>query len=302
MIFNEIYSAYYNTVSRIIAAAVEGRASEDEMKNIIARHAFAESALAIIPALKSGKWQLLHPDLSTPIVHKPDIPLSLLEKRWLKAVSLDPRIKLFGDKLWDFEDIEPLFTPDDYLIYDKYSDGDPYGDEDYIRRFRLILFAIREKKPIELTTLNRRGRPFSMLLMPLRLEYSEKDDKFRLVAGGKRRTGTVNLARILACSLACDEDFSHAPPKGQKKKELSIVVRNQRNALERVLLHFAHFEKRAEQLGRNRYLVRMRYESDDETEVLIRVLSFGPMVEVIEPESFRELIIERLKKQKNCGN
>ncbi len=302
MIFNEIYSAYYNTVSGIIAAAVEGRASEAEMKSIISQHAFAESALAIIPALKSGKWQLLHPDMSTPIVHKPDMPLSLLEKRWLKAMSLDPRIKLFGEENWDFEGVEPLFTPDDYLVYDKYSDGDPYEDEEYIRRFRLILHALREKKPIEVTTLNRKGKPFSMLLMPIRLEYSEKDDKFRLIAGGKRRTGTINLARILSCSLASDRGFSPAPPKAQEKKELTLVVRNQRNALERVLLHFAHFEKRAEQLGRNRYLVRLRYERDDETEVLIRVLSFGPMVEVIGPESFRELIIERLKKQRICGN
>ena len=67
------------------------------------------------------------------------------------------------------------------------------------------------------------------------------------------------------------------------------------------MLHFAHFEKRAERLERNRYLVHIRYDSDDELELVIRVLSFGPLVEVTEPERFRKLVRERLKRQKSCG-
>ena len=35
--------------------------------------------------------------------------------------------------------------------------------------------------------------------------------------------------------------------------------------------------------------------------MVIRILSFGPMVEVIGSESFKKLVIEKLKKQKNCG-
>ena len=45
-------------------------------------------------------------------------------------------------------------------------------------------------------------------------------------------------------------------------------------------------------------MVHIKYDKDDETELVIRVLGFGPMVEVIEPDGFRNLIIERLKKQK----
>lgn len=39
------------------------------------------------------------------------------------------------------------------------------------------------------------------------------------------------------------------------------------------------------------------YDKDDETELLIRILSFGPMIRVIEPESFVELVRERIAKQ-----
>ena len=38
----------------------------------------------------------------------------------------------------------------------------------------------------------------------------------------------------------------------------------------------------------------------DETEIVIRVLSFGPYVKVLEPESFVNLIKERLISQKSC--
>ena len=67
------------------------------------------------------------------------------------------------------------------------------------------------------------------------------------------------------------------------------------------MLHFSHFEKQAEKLDKNTYLVKIKYAHNDETEMVIRILSFGPMVEVVESEKFRKLVIEKLKKQKNCG-
>ena len=70
--------------------------------------------------------------------------------------------------------------------------------------------------------------------------------------------------------------------------------------MERVLLHFAHFKKQAEKVGENTYKVSLFYEKDDETEILIRILSFGPMIKVIGPSSFVELVKERLRKQKSC--
>ena len=67
------------------------------------------------------------------------------------------------------------------------------------------------------------------------------------------------------------------------------------------MLHFAHFEKQAEKLGKNHYLVKIKYAHDDEPEMVIRILSFGPMIAVTEPEPFRKLVIEKLEKQQNCG-
>ena len=79
-----------------------------------------------------------------------------------------------------------------------------------------------------------------------------------------------------------------------------MEITDGRNALERVMLHFAHFEKQAERVDDNHYILRIKYYESDETEVVIRVLSFGPYVRVMEPESFVELIKKRLISQKSC--
>ena len=301
MIFSELYSAYYNVIAAIISDIIEGEHSEKELQKIVSERAFGESVLTIMPSFKSEKWQLVHPDMTTALEHKPSMPLTILQKQWLKAITLDPRIKLFGVEISGLEDVEPLFTQDDYYVYDKYSDGDPYEDEEYIRQFRVILEAIRKGIQIKFEMTNRFGKPMFIRCYPVRLEYSEKDDKFRVVTAGWRSVSTVNLSKIRACvHYNGEKPLDHVEHEKQYDT-ITLKVTDERNALERVMLHFAHFEKQAEKLDKNTYLVKIKYVHDDESEMVIRILSFGPMVEVIGSESFKKLVIEKLKKQKNCG-
>lgn len=301
MIFSELYSAYYQTVANILAAAVSGKLMEKEMQRLVAEHAFSESVLTIIPALKEGRWQLLTKDMRTPVIHEPTMPLTMLEKRWLKAISLDPRVVLFDFRLDGLEGIEPLFTTKDYVVFDRYGDGDDYSDEKYIRYFKMILQAIRERYPLRIEILGRNCLPASMNLMPDHLEYSEKDDKFRLISTGCRYAGTINLSKIISCKPYLGDKVKIG---GEPRKQpccLTMELFDRRNALERLFLHFAHFEKRAEQIGVDRYRIILHYDRPDETEILIRVLSFGPFVKVTEPESFVKLVQDRLLRQISCG-
>ena len=301
MIFSELYSAYYNTVAVIISGILDGEHSEKELQKIVADRAFGESVLTILPSLKNEKWQLVHSDMTTSLEHKPTMPLTTLQRRWLKAISLDPRVKLFGVDFPDLDDVEPLFTPDDYYVYDKYGDGDPFEDKEYIRQFRVILSAIRQGTQIKFEMTNRKGNTMFVRCRPVRLEYSEKDDKFRLITAGWRSVSTVNLGKIKACAHYTGEKTLEGEEHAPRYDTLTVKVRDERNALERFMLHFAHFEKQAEKLDRDTYLVKIQYAHDDEPEMVIRILSFGPMVEVIGSESIRKLVIEKLKKQLNCG-
>lgn len=300
MIFNEIYSAYYNTVAKIITSIINGNSDEKVINEIITENAFAESILTILPSLKSEKWQLVKADMTTPIKHIPKMPLTMIQKQWLKAISLDPRIKLFIVDFSFLKDTEPLFTTEDYFIYDRYSDGDPYENNEYIKIFQIILSALKNEKPLKIQMLNRKGNIVSMTVMPQRLEYSEKDDKFRLINTGSRYSKTINIANILSCEVCSVTDFKTDNIVSTSTESLTLRVIDERNTLERCLLHFAHFEKKAERLNEDTYLVNIKYDKQDETELVIRILGFGPMIEIIEPENFRKLIIQRLKRQKSC--
>ena len=306
MMFSELYSAYYNAVAAILKAALDHPVSKSEIRSIVEKKAFGESVLTIPAALEEERWQLLHPDGTTPLSHPPTLPMTTLEKRWLKAIAADPRIRLFGDDLPDFPDVEPLYRQEDVIVFDRFADGDPYEDAGYIERFRLILRAVRERFPLKIEIQGRRASPRKIELFPDHLEYSEKDDKFRLV-GVTRRHGrnTVNLGRILACEAAdtSDEDFFREDSEPAPPEQVTVVMEltNRRNALERVLLHFANYQKEAERLDGDRYRVSVTFDRDEEADILIRVLSFGPMVRVTAPESFIAQIRQKLNRQKSCG-
>ena len=95
MLFHEIYGSYYSTVAAILKDAVRGTLTEKNMYEHIRAHAFGESQMVIPDGMKGEKWRLIHKDLTTPIMEEPEMPLTFMEKRWMKAMLLDPRIKLF---------------------------------------------------------------------------------------------------------------------------------------------------------------------------------------------------------------
>lgn len=302
MIFSELYSAYYNAVAGILRAATDHPLEKEELREIVEEHAFGESILQIEPALAEERWQLLRKDGTTPVKNAPSMPLTTVQKRWLKAISLDPRIRLFTDEIIDFPEVVPLFTPEDYSIFDRYEDGDDYEDETYIRNFRMILDALRGNYPLMIQMESGRGNRIHTMMLPKCLEYSEKDDKFRVICSAKRDWMVVNLARITGCEVYTknwDESALHDPP--ERMREMVFDLMDRRNALERVLLHFAHFEKQVERLEENLYRVRLKYSREDETEMVIRLLSFGPMIRVREPARLLSEIKKRLNSQKNCG-
>jgi len=298
MLFHEIYGTYYRTVEKILTLALQGTLTEQTLKHTAAETAFSESALTIVPALKEEKWQLLRPDMTTPVRCIPEMPVTALEKRWLKAILADPRVSLFDlPEIPELADVEPLFRPEDWVVFDRYSDGDPYEDPLYRKRFRIILDAIHQKQPLQIRMMNRFGKPVRWYVMPQRLEYSEKDDKFRLYTTGSQHCQVLNLARLTYAAPCSIDRLRETGEEAEEPCQVVLELTDERNALERVMLHFAHFRKTARKLDEKRYQLTVEYETADETELVIRVLSFGPFLKVKEPESFVQKIRERLIRQ-----
>ena len=110
----------------------------------------------------------------------------------------------------------------------------------------------------------------------------------------------MNIARIKDCKISENqnsEKITEVDLPSNTRASVTLEIYDDRKAMERVMLGFAHFEKSAVQINDYVYQLTLHYDSFDETELVVRVLSFGPMVKVLEPENFRNLIKERISKQ-----
>lgn len=300
MLFHEIYGCYYRAVAQMLNRAIEGELTEKKMYEIVAETAFEESSLIMIPALKKQEWQLLDENLHTPLKHTPDMPLTILEKRWLKTILLDKRVKLFlepASENAELADTDPLFFPEDIVYFDRYADGDDYDDPAYIANFRLIRQAIAERRKLKVTFRNGREQKRCEILEPVQLEYSDKEDKFRVLCADRQSIKTVNLGRIVQCELLEDTFPENVRLKEREKKVLKFILTDERNALERAMMKFSHYKKEVERRDAENYLVTLEYDVDDETDVLIQILSFGSYIEVTAPDRMREELRKRMERQ-----
>ncbi len=297
MLFSEIYGSYFSAVARILERAVEGTLDGKALYAVVRETAFGESLLTIPAAIAEERWPLLDRDYGTPIRHSPTMPLTTLQKQWMKALLQDPRIRLFSPSEEGLEDVEPLYDLDSFVYFDRYTDGDPYEDGAYIAHFRAILQAMKERRKIRVRYLGSRNTRRDYTCVPCRLEYSAKDDKFRLITAGREHTLTMNVARISSVTLL--EPYTEAGyrPAVYREKSLVMELTDVRNALERVMLHFSDLEKETEKLDSRHYRITVWYKQDDETEILIRILSFGPMLKVLAPDTMVEQIRQRLGRQ-----
>lgn len=142
----------------------------------------------------------------------------------------------------------------------------------------------------------------------LKMEYSPKNDKFRaycyLLRHDKiKKSGIINIGRItniidtgrvFRTPVSMDDYFSSR----KCSSPAVIIVKPERNGVERFMLEFASYEKHTvRDLETGRYKVELWYDNQDETELLIRLLSFGPVIEILGPQSLREQAKLRIKRQ-----
>ena len=295
--FNEVYGTYFRVVSFILEQAQKGELTTEKINRIVQEQAFGDSYLTIPRSLKDCEWPLLQNDMTTPLQHTPSMPLTILQRRWLKTLLSDKRMQLFDVDCTGLEDVEPLFSQEQFVYFDRYNDGDPYDDPQYKKHFRLLLQAITEKRWVEISFFSGRNEHVKKKYRPLQIEYSAKDDKFRLKAVCGSSQHYVNVARIKDCCLLETANAEICEQKAPEHCKLTALLTDERNALERAMLHFSHLEKTTERLDEKHYKLHLTYDKSDAIEMVIRVLSFGPLLQVQEPASFIELLHKRLQKQ-----
>ncbi len=112
----------------------------------------------------------------------------------------------------------------------------------------------------------------------------------------------LNIDRIRQIShtqktLSSAVNINELIKRSYYKEPLTLRIADKRNALERAMLHFANYEKNTVKIDENTYECLIYYNQSMETELLIEVMSFGPMLTVTGNERFLKALKERLKKQ-----
>ena len=116
-----------------------------------------------------------------------------------------------------------------------------------------------------------------------------------MVGAGRSQRWTINLSRITECTIASKNTPMEF--KAADTETVTFELTNRWKALDRVLLHFSHLEKETRRLDEGKYLVKLKYDKEDENEIISRILSFGSVIRVLEPESIVIQIRSRIEKQ-----
>lgn len=331
-IFSEVYNCYFQVIKSLIEqkSCITEKEADFHIKNTC----FEESILYLLPKLTEQGWGFyekkdgfLHSRLSENFY----VPLTDLQKSYIKAILLDEKVSLFLDDEEieavnaAFSDVEALYLPDDFYYYDRFADKDDYKNPDYKKHFRTILSSVQNHEYIDILYESRCHRRLHHSYLPCRLEYSIKNDCFRLLtveanaqqnpiephsrqnppathAKRSPRVITLNLSRIREVSPTGKiakqlPNINQLLQRSCYHEPVRILIKNRRNALERAMLQFANYEKSTRRLDEDTYECLIYYNKETETELLIEILSFGPMIKVIGNETFLRQIKERLKKQ-----
>lgn len=322
-IFSEIYGAYYRAAAKIMERE---KISAEEINDIISQEAFRDSMLflqpKIIPQKDGSDWGLLYKNddgsFSPVIKNKPAKIITDIQKMWLKAKLADPKFRLFLEDgtlaalTKRLENVKPLYRPEHFRFPDVFSDGDDFSDENYRRNFRAILAAAKSREILEIKFTSGHGQHIHGFFLPLKIEYSRKNDKFRAYVfawhdeasvGKSRGSGKINIGRIEEIiptgriyrrKISMDWYFNSR----KCREPVTVFVSTQRNAVERFMMEFAAYEKRTERdTETGCCTVKIWYDRQDETELLIRLLSFGPTIKILGPESFKRQAVQRVKRQ-----
>ncbi len=319
-IFSEIYSAYYKAVEAVLRLQTENGKplTEKKITELILKHAFKDSTLFIPEKLvpkseKTADWKLLKAvdgGYASVLRHMPRQFLTAIQKSWLRAKLSDPKMGLFLDdeqmaELSGFlKGSPPLYDEKIFFRFDIFSDGDNYADPDYKKNFKLMLAALEARQYINVLYISRKGGKESATVVPIAVEHSAKNDKFRFYTVTPNGVGKViNVGRIISAEATgetaqCLPDFDEYFSRRRCNTPAVVEIKTERNGLERFMLEFASYEKESSldpETGICR--AKITYDKNDETELLIMLLSFGPVIEIISPKYLREQAAQRVLRQ-----
>lgn len=262
------------------------------------------------------------------------LPITKIEVRWLLSVLDDPLARVFlspeqinaarerlacapfkVEKL----QIDTINYFDRYNVEGRISKGKKHiaqkgrVNEKDLFHIRALYRAIVNEQKVHIVYRNWEGKKRHAICGPVRIEYSRRDDIFRVwyvhEQNAELKIGIINIPRIVRVEELVDERFDL---KEQRKildklydeTMTSIQIefyQGIKNLPDRILTEFSLWKKKCvyDPLS-YKFTMTLYYSAVDEKEILIRLLSYGPYIRVIASEDNYILseIQDRIKKQR----
>lgn len=313
-LFSEIHNCYYTIITEIVNNAP---ITKQEIKELIKKYGFSETHMFLFPLLEKLPFlENIGNTYYSLLENKIHLPLTQMEKAWIKAVSKDCRYQLFTNNadIPLLKAVEPLFQQEDFTCYDRFSDGDDFENPQYQKNFKTINNAMDEKKILKIRYQSPRHEKITIGdYLPIKFEFSSKDNKFRVITAKiiKNKFADyvlLNMSRIVDTinthkTWEPPVNFEQRIKKFNANEPVVVEIYNQRNAIERFMIEFSAYKKQSEfNAEKQTCTTKIYYRKMDELEVLIKLLSFGPTLKVLGPDHFVKLLIYRIQKQLTWNN
>ena len=309
-LFSPLYSTYYFAIRNILETYIRSKKqplSNEIIAKLIEASAYIEAPgeLADLIFNRSETTTIFRESkdgVSSPINHIPDFPLTTIELRFIAAILKDNRIKMFMspeviEGLQEaLKDVKPLWETDDIKYFDQNKDGDDFDNKNYVILFQTILNAINHKKSIRLIY----GRKnISDIFTPTHLDYSQKDNAFRLFV--KELKYPINLENIKSVEITEEKPVKGEASTAYKSLKVEIYDDTSRQYhFNRAIRTFSYFKKTCKKTDKeNTYELTVDYDTSDVSEIVIKILMFGPNMKVLEPREVIEKVTSKILRQKN---
>ena len=172
---------------------------------------------------------------------------------------------------------------------------------DEIDKIRKLLSAVRYQKEIEYSNKTKDKVYLHYKGFPVRIEYSVFDDRFRLSlwSSDESRPIKINISSMYDISETGRTWKNPLAPQKMMETKLSpepirMTLTGEDHQFERALYSFSMYDTVIERTGENECSFTLRYYGFDLPEIIDKIMSFGPAMQVLSPSEAIDRIRERL--------
>lgn len=310
-LFNDYKNRYYRCIQNIINGIYNGEKYSKKDIRAILQSTYLEDEIVLVDNLVDGGFFNYEDDVADLMVGC-DVPIRLnnLELAYLKmfvedecfnGVLDDEILQKLKNKL---EDVESL----DYNKFWKRENIDKFGDNMNDDEFRdkivTLEKAILENKYIKYTSKDKKGEIYKdKIAYPYKIEYSIKNNRYRLVVFYDNRAIKININGIIKLEIL-QEKTATVEEKAQiesfinAKKNISdpivLKIEDNKNTLDRCFNLFSAYDKKYYYDEDENLILNIYYHDFDESEIIRDILSLGKSVVVLSPESIRKEVINKI--------